>query len=423
MIRYQHVIAVGMLALCLFAMTPAGAQTSADESQPARVSQGDDAAALSDRLSRVEGRIEGMEAANDQATRHAERVLTTVQWCTTLVSALVILVVGGLGAVLGFLEYRELQGIRAVRREAEHLLKETVREADEAVKAAATNAARAEESAGEATGYRDTAKTRAEELTDLLERSRAETEIGRTTDVSKAEQSRRVDDAKRVADELESLVEYDLSVHSPDINILNQLSGLLDRLGRYEDAVRYADIAIKWVRNDVGAWFNKAVIEIHIGGSAPEEIGKRRHWRESLRSFGEAKRLHDAGTRMNDVDYGKMWLFAGETAQYVAELEPTPEGRSDCLQKAAAWYDDGYVCLLQSLERATEHTRPAIEFWASNAKERSIKLHRLDRQAAAEGPQRNDIARRDNDIPFWREKDEQEFRKLVGLDEVGGEGA
>ena len=223
------------------------------------------------------------------------------------------------------------------------------------------------------------------------------------------------------AELLEQVVGLDLTAGTLDANVLNQLSGLLDQLGQYERAIKYADLAVARFRNDVGARFNKAVIEIHRGGSASDERGKRRHWRGALKSFDVARRLHKAGTRMNDADHGKMWLFAGETAQYIAELGPTPECRSDWLQKAAAWYNEGYIWLLEAQRRVTEATAALVGFWLNNAHERTLKVHSLDRQADAEGLRRDDIARLDSDIPFWREGDEAEFRRLVGSDGEGGE--
>ncbi len=216
---------------------------------------------------------------------------------------------------------------------------------------------------------------------------------------------------------LEQVAELDLRANAPDVNVLNQLSGLRDQLGQYEDAVQWADIAIAMLPKDVGARFNKAVIEIHRGGSASEERGKRSHWRAALTSFDQARRLHEAGTLMDDVDYGKMWLFAGETAQYVAELGPPPEARTDWLQKAAAWYNEGYVWLLSAQSRATEDTAALVGFWLNNAHERTFRIHHVERQADSAGLQRKDVARLDNDIPFWRKEDEADFRKLGGVDE------
>ena len=222
------------------------------------------------------------------------------------------------------------------------------------------------------------------------------------------------------AELLKGVADDDHETGSADINVLNQLSGILDQLGRYKDAVKYADLAITGFTDDVGARFNKAVIEIHRGGIAAEERDKRGHWREALKSFDEARRLHKAGTRMTDADHGKMWVFAGETAQYVAELGPTPEGRSDWLQKAAGWYNEGYIWLLEADRRVTEGTAALVSFWLSNAHERTLKIHSLDRQADEEGIRRKDIAQIDNDIPFWREEDEAEFGKLEGLGKEQG---
>jgi tetratricopeptide (TPR) repeat protein len=213
---------------------------------------------------------------------------------------------------------------------------------------------------------------------------------------------------ERGAELLRTVAQDDLATNSPDINVLNQLSGILDRLGRYLDAVRYADIAIEQCPGDVGAWFNRAVIEIHLGGASPDVTGKRRHWQAPLMAFDEARRQHAAGNRMTAADYGKMWLFAGETAEYLGELGSTPEGGSDWLQKAAAWYNEGYVWLLDAQRQVTEDTTALISFWLNNAHERTLKIHHLDRQSDA-GLGRKDIALLGNDLPFWRKEDEQGF--------------
>ena len=144
MTRYRHLIAVGLLVLCLCAMAPAVAQTLADETQPAFASQGEDAAALSDRVSRVEGRVEGMEqvstraaTASEEASKSAQSVIRWVGWCTSVVSAIVFLV----GALLVIAGLGERKNIEAIRQRAE----EAVEKGDEAVKQASKCAAAAEQ--------------------------------------------------------------------------------------------------------------------------------------------------------------------------------------------------------------------------------------------------------------------------------------
>jgi len=440
MIRCWYLIALGLFVLIVGQQPTscpeahaAAAQPPATEAQAAPASQTPDTSALSNRVSHVEGRLEGMEdaaahvatvaeqaasasaeaaRASAEASRSAGQVMAAIDTGTKVVGVAVTL----LGVLLGALGYK---GWRDVR--------EAAKEADDAAKAAATCAASAKDSLARIQTEEERATKsvaeimqNADESKRLLEQQRAEAELGQSTEEPATERTDRMERARRTADTLELMARARWVISEPDINLLNRLSGLLDQLGRYEDAARYAAVAIAEFPDDVGARFNKAVIEIHRGGSAGDVNGRRSHWREALRSFDETRRLHAAGTRLDDVNYGKMWLFAGETAQYIGQLGL--EHLSDWRQKAAASYNDGYKWLIEARGRATKLTLPAIDFWAGNGKERFIKLTQLDKEAAAKGPERQDIARLDNTNRFWRDEDEIEYRKLVGLTDESDEG-
>jgi tetratricopeptide (TPR) repeat protein len=142
MIGYRHLITVGLIAFIVgqeLASCPeahgATARPATTETQPA-------AADLPDRVTHVEGRLDGIEEATKraaaagehaakasaEAARSSQEVIATIGECTKFITGLIAVI----GVVLGFFGYRELKTVEAVRKRAEEALGKT----EEAGKAA-----------------------------------------------------------------------------------------------------------------------------------------------------------------------------------------------------------------------------------------------------------------------------------------------
>ena len=477
MIRYRHVIAVGMLALCACAVGPAVAQTPAVETQSARVSESEEAAALSDRVSRVEGRVEGMEEASTQAavaaqhaaraseeaSRSAQGVIEEVGTCTKLVT----LVIAIIGVLLGFYGYRELKGVQAVRKEAEDLLKETTQKADEAVKAAAACAASAKESlanilvseervrervegietlAREAAVHRDTAKARAEETDDLFEKVRAAAEMHLTKDVSDA-QRQTLEDAKRAADRLEemgeelkpeadlmggafaylrgdherALAEFDRAIAlNPDSAGAHNNRGLaLVKLNRHKEALKAFNRTVELNPTHAVGWCNKAAVLIDL-----------QRYDEALPAAEQAIQLDpslaDAHTNKASALF---WLRRPKESLAAAKraIDVNAEHAGAHSTKGAALialgdYDGALIACDHAIRLRPDFDEAYYNRACAHARlQHRDKAVRDLKKAIDLDVKFREMARTEDDFASLR--DDPEFRKLVGPDEEGGEGA
>jgi tetratricopeptide (TPR) repeat protein len=277
MIRCWHVIALGLIALCCSASTPASSQAADAEAPPVYLYETEadtrlrhQTADLSDRMSRMEGRLNGIEeattraaAAGENAAKSSHDVITTIGTCTKFVT-LAIAIVGGL---LGFFGYRELKGVQAVRKEAEDLLKSAEGMSQETIELLAS------------------AKADAEEIAALKKQIEAADEIEVTGKVSREERET-LEEASIAADRLEdlgqpltpeaylarandyfyeedyerALVEYDRAIRlQPDFPEAHHNRGwTLDELGRYEEAVAAYTRGIKLEPKEDVLYYNRA---------------------------------------------------------------------------------------------------------------------------------------------------------------------
>ncbi|MBE9565164.1 MAG: tetratricopeptide repeat protein [Proteobacteria bacterium] len=401
MIRYRHVIAVGLLALCSCAVGPAVAQTPTAETQPARVSESQEAAALSDRVSRVEGRLEGMEAASTQAaaasaeaSRSAQGVIEQVGTSTKLVT-LVIAIVGGL---LGFFGYRELKGIQTVREEATTAVRDAERareKAEDAVKKAAACAASAETSLANVEREMEASRQRAGALVGQTEESakKAENVLEKINDLHR--RAAQVDPTKELTDEEKEILED-----------ASKASELLEDLGQELTPEAYV---ARGIDQAFGGDYERSVVEYNRAIQLRDGYARAHHSRgvslARLGRYEEALAAYDRALELNPND-APTHYNRGITLGYLGKYK---EGASACDRaielepgRASAYYNRACAhARLDNKEKALLDLTKAIE---------------LDETCRKE-------ARDDKDDDFASLRDDPEFRKLVGPEEEEGEGS
>jgi tetratricopeptide (TPR) repeat protein len=214
---------------------------------------------------------------------------------------------------------------------------------------------------------------------------------------------------------LEQVADIDRKAGKPDIVVLTRLSGLLDGLGQYDRADQYAKAALAVNGDDVGANFNRSVIQIHMGTKAEDPDEKKAYWTRAVDTFEKLRQLDETSGRklLNDIDRGKLWLFAGEIAENMATLsEGDAPGKTNWQQHAFVWYREGKI-YLQGLALDSLHPGgAAAASWEGNALDRMSKLHRKVPEAlVVHALIRSDIARMDNELPFTPVSHEQTWQQ------------
>jgi tetratricopeptide (TPR) repeat protein len=331
MIRCWHVITLVFIALCC-ASTPAFSQGRRAGPRPTEAlgpyilqseeeaRRREEAADLSDRVSRVEGRLQAMGKATEQmamvaeqaarasgeAARAAGQVLATIDTGTKLLAGLIAL----LSTAVGFLLRREVRGIEAMRERAD----EAVRRAEEERQKAMEARQQAEESgkaAQDQVQIIDNLRKRAEAA------ASAAAKVDLTTEVS-AKDRGVLEDASRRADLLEDLGEeltpevhvargndfYSRGDYERAINEYEQALGrdpdyadahvnkgaALLELDRYEEVLPPCDRAIELDPADAFPYWNRACAYSRLGkrDEALDDLRKaielQPTWRETART-------------------------------------------------------------------------------------------------------------------------------------------
>jgi tetratricopeptide (TPR) repeat protein len=314
MIGYRHLIAVGLLALCACAASPALAQAGAERegtqlyATEEEARQREAAADLRDRVSQVEGRLEGIEEAtiraaaagehaakaSAEAARASQEVITTIGQCTKFITGLIAFI----GVVLGALGYRELKGLEVIRDRADTAVKEAEEErkkAEAARQEAEASLAMVEhevrslrERAGALVGETEESAQRAQDLLGRINELHTRAAQLDPTKERTADEKDVLDDASRASELLEdlgqeltpdayiargnryyyreeyerALEEYDRAVDlKPEYAQAHFRRGItLTILERYDEAVRAYDEAIRWDGRNAQAHYNRAVV-------------------------------------------------------------------------------------------------------------------------------------------------------------------
>jgi tetratricopeptide (TPR) repeat protein len=406
MIGYRHLIAVGLIALCCCVSPPALAQAGAERegtqlyATEEEARQREEAADLRDRVSRVEGRLEGIEeasvraaAASEKAAGAAAGTIATVRWCTSIVSVLIVIV----GGALGFFGYKELKAVQEVRDRADKAVKraeDCAKKADDLLDDVRDNA---EEIAQEAKTSTDQVAATVKEASEAVREAREMAQgIATLRDLAEAAAARavKVDPSKELSAEEEEVLK-DATRRAELLEDLGQELTADAYIGRgnyyfdqedYERALAESDRAIGLQPDYSLAHHNRGASLVKLG-----------QYQEALAALDRAVELapNDAGEHYSR---GTVLILLGRCKEAKADLNRAIELRPDY---GSAHYN-----------RACAHARLGHTGEALRDLRKAIEL---DAKFSEE-------ARTDEDHDFDNIREDPEFRQLVGLDTEGGEG-
>jgi tetratricopeptide (TPR) repeat protein len=187
-----------------------------------------------------------------------------------------------------------------------------------------------------------------------------------------------------------------------DPNRLSQLAGILDHIGKYEDAIRYADAALAKDPNHIAAHVNRGLAQLHSADdrSKTEEEG-RRLLESALGSFEAARQLHFGPDGLQPPAYeaGKLFFFAAEAADKLGILDE--EHRHELCLRAAAWYTDVSMWMARRADQTEQEWRRDCQYWVGHAQLRLRHLLHQFPTLPRELADRPDIPRGNNGMPLW----------------------
>lgn len=172
---------------------------------------------------------------------------------------------------------------------------------------------------------------------------------------------------------LESIAEGDTREGKPDLMLLNRLASLQDSRLQYESAQRWASLAIETDPDNSAGHFHLGIAEIHLGMKCETDVKKRHAYlTDAIQAFENVRRIEREFQGRVDrvlrrVDWAKTWLFAGEAAAFLSDVDPDSARK---WQLRAVKWTGVSMQILGDLKTAGQPDQREIEDWLRGAEAR-----------------------------------------------------